>query len=178
MGLFDVLCVCVSASEPSLFTFARNRGGAVKGFFFFFGGNYINFTLFFNIWELFWVAANPSLIAQLGKNLPAMQETWVNSWIRKIPWRRKWQPTPVFLEYWKNLMDRGAWQAIVHGVARVRLDLGTKPPPNPSKTPLISPFSKSALKTIPFISATARSRCAFWQSALYTHLPAHPHRNC
>ena len=27
------------------------------------------------------------------KNLPAMQETWV----RKIPWRRKWQPTPVFL---------------------------------------------------------------------------------
>jgi len=20
-----------------------------------------------------------------------------NSWVRKIPWRRKWQPTPVFL---------------------------------------------------------------------------------
>ena len=27
------------------------------------------------------------------KNPPAMQETWV----RKIPWRRKWLPTPVFL---------------------------------------------------------------------------------
>ena len=26
-------------------------------------------------------------------------------------------------------MDRGAWQAIVHGVARVRHDLETKPPP-------------------------------------------------
>ena len=26
-------------------------------------------------------------------------------------------------------MDRGAWQAIVHGVARVRHDLATKPPP-------------------------------------------------
>ena len=27
------------------------------------------------------------------KNLPAMQETWVG----KISWRRKWQPTIVFL---------------------------------------------------------------------------------
>ena len=27
------------------------------------------------------------------KHLPAMRETWV----QKIPWRRKWQPTPVFL---------------------------------------------------------------------------------
>ena len=34
-----------------------------------------------------------SLVVQLVKNLPAMQETWV----RKIPWRRKWQPIPVFL---------------------------------------------------------------------------------
>ena len=36
------------------------------------------------------------------KNLPTMQETqWkrpsFDSWIRKIPWRREWQPTPVFL---------------------------------------------------------------------------------
>ena len=28
----------------------------------------------------------------------------------------------------ENPMDRGAWQAIVHGVARVRLDLASKPP--------------------------------------------------
>jgi len=26
-----------------------------------------------------------------------MQETEFNPWIGKIPWRRKWQPTPVFL---------------------------------------------------------------------------------
>ena len=26
-----------------------------------------------------------------------MQEIWVQSWVGKIPWRRKWQPTPVFL---------------------------------------------------------------------------------
>ena len=25
------------------------------------------------------------------------QETWVQSWVGKILWRRKWQPTPVFL---------------------------------------------------------------------------------
>ena len=28
-----------------------------------------------------------------------------------------------------NLMDREAWQAIVHRVTRVEYDLGTKPPP-------------------------------------------------
>ena len=34
------------------------------------------------------------------KNLPAMQETqemWFNPWVGRIPWRRAWQPTPVFL---------------------------------------------------------------------------------
>ena len=31
------------------------------------------------------------------KNLPAMQETQIQTWIKKIPWRRKWQPTLVFL---------------------------------------------------------------------------------
>ena len=31
------------------------------------------------------------------KNLLAMQETGFDPWVKKIPWRRKWQPTPVFL---------------------------------------------------------------------------------
>ena len=44
-----------------------------------------------------------------------IQETWVNPWVRKIPWRRKWQPTPVFLL--ENTVDREAWWATVHGVA-------------------------------------------------------------
>ena len=35
-----------------------------------------------------------------------------NSWGGKIPWRRKWQPTPVFLSM-DNPMDGGAWQATV-----------------------------------------------------------------
>ena len=37
-----------------------------------------------------------SLIAQLVKNPPAMQETWLDSWIRKIRWRKDRLPTPVF----------------------------------------------------------------------------------
>ena len=37
------------------------------------------------------------LVTQMVKNLPAMQEPGFNPWVRKIPWRRKWQPTPVFL---------------------------------------------------------------------------------
>ena len=39
------------------------------------------------------------------KNLPAMQETQFDPWVRKIPRRRKWQPTPVFLL--ENSMHRG-----------------------------------------------------------------------
>ena len=36
-------------------------------------------------------------MAQTVKNLPAMQETKFQPWVRKIPWRREWLPTPVFL---------------------------------------------------------------------------------
>ena len=38
-----------------------------------------------------------SLVGQMLKNPPAMRETWVRSWVGKIPWRRAWQPTLVFL---------------------------------------------------------------------------------
>ena len=39
-----------------------------------------------------------SLVAQSVQNLPAMQETWVQSLNPgKIPWRRARQPTPVHL---------------------------------------------------------------------------------
>ena len=40
-----------------------------------------------------------SLIAQLVKNPPAMQETQMDSWVRKILWRRDRLPTPVFLGF-------------------------------------------------------------------------------
>ena len=37
------------------------------------------------------------LVAQRLKHLPGMQETQFDPWVGKIPWRRKWQPTPVLL---------------------------------------------------------------------------------
>ena len=42
-------------------------------------------------------------------------------WIRKIPWKRKWQP----LQYscLGNSKDRGAWQAVVHGVTKSKTQI-------------------------------------------------------
>ena len=53
------------------------------------------------------------------KNLPvnvADNRHGFDPWVMKIPWRRVWQPTPVFLL--DNPMDRGAWLATVHGVTK------------------------------------------------------------
>ena len=38
-----------------------------------------------------------NLVGQLIKSPPAMQENQFDPWIGKIPSRRAWQPTPVFL---------------------------------------------------------------------------------
>ena len=46
------------------------------------------------------------------KNLLAMQETQVGSLGQKMPWRRKWQPSPVLLP------GEFHGQATVHGVAK------------------------------------------------------------
>ena len=47
------------------------------------------------------------------KRLPALWETRFDPWVRKIPWRRKWQPTPVFLpgEFhgWRTLVGYSPW---------------------------------------------------------------------
>ena len=58
------------------------------------------------------------------KNLPANVgdiEDAVRPWVRKIPWRRKWQCTPVFLP--GNPMDRGAWRATQKAWHHRKLDL-------------------------------------------------------
>ena len=38
-----------------------------------------------------------SLVAQTVKNMPAMQETEFDPWVRKILWRREWLSPTVFL---------------------------------------------------------------------------------
>ena len=42
-------------------------------------------------------------------------------WVGKIPWRRKWQPT--LYSCLRKLVERGAWQATVHGVAKCSTQL-------------------------------------------------------
>ena len=41
--------------------------------------------------------ATAAAVAQMVKNLPVMQKTRFDPWVGEIPWRRKWQPTPVLL---------------------------------------------------------------------------------
>ena len=60
-----------------------------------------------------------SHVAQSVKNLPAMQETWVQSLIWEDPLEEGMAiHSSVFA--WRIPMDRGAWQATVHGVAKNR----------------------------------------------------------
>ena len=68
-------------------------------------------------------------IAQLVKNLPAMQETWIQS----LGWEDppgEGNCNPLQYSCLENPMDRGAWQATVHRVARVGHDFMIKPPPS------------------------------------------------
>ena len=63
-----------------------------------------------------------SLVAPVVKNLPAMQETWVWSLGQEDPWRREWQPTPVFLpgEFhgWRSLAGYSPWgsQSVIYSL--------------------------------------------------------------
>ena len=57
-----------------------------------------------------------SLVAQMVKNLPAMQETWVQSLGREDPLEKGVATRSSILQ--ENPMDRGAWQATVLGVAK------------------------------------------------------------
>ena len=54
-----------------------------------------------------------SMVVQMVKNLSAMQEIRFCSWVGKIPWRKEWQPTPVFLpgefHEQRKLANYGPW---------------------------------------------------------------------
>ena len=55
------------------------------------------------------------LVAQMVKNMPAVQETWVRSLSWKDPPEKRMALQCSCLE---NSMDRRAWQATVHGIAK------------------------------------------------------------
>ena len=63
-----------------------------------------------------------SLVAQMIKNLPAMQETWLQSLVWEDPLEEGVATLSSILA-WRIPMERGAWWAIVHGVAKSRTRL-------------------------------------------------------
>ena len=54
-----------------------------------------------------------SLMAQWQRICLLCKRDEFNTWVRKLPWRRKWNP----LQYscLENSVDRGTWRATVHG---------------------------------------------------------------
>ena len=50
------------------------------------------------------------------KNLPTYAGDGFHPWIGKIPWSRKWLPTPVFLP--EKFNGQKSWRVSVHGVAK------------------------------------------------------------
>ena len=63
------------------------------------------------------VKAMGFLVAQMVKNLPAMRETWVQSLGWDDPLEED-MATHSSILAWRIPMDRGAWQATVHGVTK------------------------------------------------------------
>ena len=54
-----------------------------------------------------------SLVAQMVKHLPAMQETWVRSLSQEDPLEKEMQPTPILLpgkfHGWRSLVGYSSW---------------------------------------------------------------------
>ena len=61
------------------------------------------------------------LVTQKVRNCLQYRRPRFDPWVRKIPWWRKWLPSP--LSCLENSMERGAWWATVHGVPRNRTRL-------------------------------------------------------
>ena len=72
--------LCSSLNQPSNFWFYLQHNFLKEGFF-------LNIRFIYS-----WA----SLVVESVKSLTAMQETWVRCLGWEDPWRRKWQPTPIF----------------------------------------------------------------------------------
>ena len=66
-----------------------------------------------------------SLVARVVNNLPAMQETWVRSIPESGRSPGEGNGNPVQYSHLEDSMDRGAWRATVHEVAKSQTQLCT-----------------------------------------------------
>ena len=71
-------------------------------------------------WQIPWTE-EPGRLQSMGSR--RVRHDWATSLslFTFMHWKRKWQPTPVFLL--ENPRDRGAWLAAVYGVAQSRTQL-------------------------------------------------------
>ena len=78
------------------------------------------YAIVFNLFKVFsrWLSGKESTY-----KCRRFRRLGFNPWVKKIPWRKTWQPSPVLLP--ENPMNRGAWRAIVHG-CKVRYDWAHK----------------------------------------------------
>ena len=65
-------------------------------------------------------------VAQCKESTCQCRTHWFDPWVEKIPWRREWQPTPVFLPGESHGQETGRLQSMQS--QRVRHNLATEPP--------------------------------------------------
>ena len=63
-----------------------------------------------------------SLVAQQSRICPQCMRCRLNPWVRKIPWRRVWQPTPLFLPG-ESHGQRSLVGYTVHRVTKIQTQL-------------------------------------------------------
>ena len=86
-----------------------------------------------------------------------------SSWVGKIPWRRKWQPPPVF--FFGNPMDRWAWRATVHWVTKSWTRLSNQRTTiitHPQDPGCCSQAAVHRLATLSQVSPTPLYGCLLW----------------
>ena len=74
---------------------------------------YLVFVIIISFFDIVWA----SLVAQMVKNPPAIQETWVPSLGWEDPLEEGMASHSGILA-WRIPMDRGAWRATVHRVTK------------------------------------------------------------
>ena len=92
------------------------------------------------------------------KNPPAMWETWVPSLGWEDPLEKVTNNYPLQYSYLENFMDRRAWWATVHGIAKNASQLSDfhfhifayKPTPSPGSVPLLTQARFQSMSHISF----------------------------